>query len=380
MGAISLFRQSAPWRVWRPAHLTSKSPHYLEFGMDPQALFRPVSTRSHRIDSFGAFILNNVPYAEVRPQDVQWGAVQYDGPLAQGIDQQKPALQWHFGGVPYPITKAVRIFYTFKRTWDGSDAVVTASIFLGFQDNLTGLVLAQPIPYVGAPGPTFTIRTTTLGQFGNFSNQVWGSDSAILGSQASAVVTRAVFQADPAVPDTFDTFIQSELPPFYGFAQLTSNTIPIDFDGPAQNSDSHKVFQYTIATLSNDPEQYRQVLFWYFGAKPYRVTKAMRIPLDPESWQQGVGSFVRQAAERGVAARRTQLARQAGLVAAARAAAVEAARARAAAARTPGGDADKAEALLADAEGVAAEAAKAVRPQGHALFIGFGGNDPDSGG
>src|SRR5713101_5296476 len=149
--------------------------------MDPQRLFGPVITRSHVIGDFDTFILHNVPYAEVRPRSVQWGAVLYDGPEATGIGRAKPALQWHFGGVPYPVSKAIRIPYTYGRTWDGSNAEVTASIYLGFQDNLTDLIVPQPIPFVTNPSATYINRVGVLGPFGDFSTQVWASDPALLG-------------------------------------------------------------------------------------------------------------------------------------------------------------------------------------------------------
>src|SRR5438876_6021652 len=105
--------------------------------MDPQSLVGPVSTRAHVISNFDAFILHNVPYGEVRQRDIQWGAVQYDGPDAPGITGAKPVMYWHFGGVPSPISKAVRILYTFVQFWDGSNETITASILLGFHDRLS---------------------------------------------------------------------------------------------------------------------------------------------------------------------------------------------------------------------------------------------------
>src|ERR1700687_161087 len=165
--------------------------------MDPQALLGPVTTRSHHIGDFDTFILNNIPYAQVPPQHIQWGSVQYDGPQAPGIDLAKPALQWHFGGVPYPVSKAIRLYYTYIRTWDGSGDIITASIFLGFQQDLIDLVVPQPIPFVATPSTTFQNRVTNPG-FGQFSNQVWGSDSAVLGSEASGIVTRSLQPTGPA--------------------------------------------------------------------------------------------------------------------------------------------------------------------------------------
>jgi hypothetical protein len=55
--------------------------------------------------------------------------------------------------------------------------------------------------------------------------------------------------------------------------------IVVHFDGPAQDNNSLNPFNYTPQTLFNDKEKYAQVLWWYFGGKAYRVTKAIRIPI-----------------------------------------------------------------------------------------------------
>jgi hypothetical protein len=400
--------------------------------MDPQALFGPLTTRSHRIGDFDTFILNNVPYAQVPRRNVQWGAVQYDGPRAPGIDGAKPVLQWHFGGVPYPISKAIRLYYTYIRTWDGSGDIITASIFLGFQDDLTELVVPQPIPYVEVPTQTFRTRVNNLGVFGQFSNQVWGSDHAVLGSEANGIVTRG-FQPNGPAHHAFNELVQTELGWDAGyktswFEALTSGPVPVDFDGPAQDSDSHNIFAYSNATLFNDQDKYNQVLFWYFAGKPYRLTKAMRIPLGPvaqpaavqpaeqsiasadaqpalqalaQVLQQAPGqpalealaqalaqaapepdSFVLQAAQSDAATRTQDLQDQADAATKAHA---TAARARA--------DSDRAAATvvvdplakvnaaeLFKAAGAASDAAKAAAVQGHSLFIGFAGPGFGSGG
>jgi hypothetical protein len=254
--------------------------------MDPQGLFGPVATHVHRIDNFAAFILNNVPYGEVHPKDVQWGVLQYDGPDVDGVIGAKPVLQWHFGGVPYPITKAIRVPYTYIRTIDGSNTPTTEQIFLGFQERLTDFILPQPIPYVADPTPTFRIRLSSLGALGGFTNPVWSSDTGVLASEAPGVITRS-YIADPADLLSLNTFIRDELKWAQpAFDALLGNPIAVDVDGPAQDSDSHHPFPYTFGTLVNEPYKYAQLLFWYFGGKPYRVTKAMRIPLDDTPGEQ----------------------------------------------------------------------------------------------
>jgi len=244
-----------------------------------------------------------------------------------------------------------------------------------------------------------------LGPFGDFSTQVWASDPALLGSEASAVVTRS-FPKDPA-KSSFNSLIEAEIgwnnvdDRAQLFQPLLETLIPIDFDGPAQDSDSHNVFQYTFATLLNDPEKYSQVLFWYFGGKPYRVTKALRIPLDPGYWPPGRSSFVQDAAldsngnPKGALVRGQEILAQAtaaraapGKVAAAKAAAtaLEAAKQKLSRARTAGPQAtaqqqvDQAVAAQQAADKEAADQTTAAQvPLGRALFIGFAGNDPAGG-
>ena len=246
--------------------------------MDLQSVFGPVSTRAHMINDFQSFILNNVPYAEVLPGNLQWGAIQYDGPATPAIDGTKPALQWHFGGVPYPITKAIRIPYTYIRAWDGSNDMVTASIFIGIQLNLDTYLRPQAFPFVSQQSGTFNARVAAIGPRGALTNPAWGSDAAILASEAAGVLTGSI-PFSPNDATALHKFVVAEVGS--AIENVTARAVPVDFDGPAQDADSHHVFQYTLATLLNDYVKYGQLLFWYFGGKPYRVAKAMRIPLDP---------------------------------------------------------------------------------------------------
>lgn len=246
--------------------------------MDLQSVFGPVSTRAHTINNLQTLVLNNVPYAEVLPSNLQWGAIQYDGPATAAIDGTKPALQWHFGGVPFPITQAIRIPYTYIRAWDGSNEMVTASIFIGIQHDVGDYLRPQPFPFVARPSGTFKARVGLIGPPGALTNPAWGSDAAILASEAPGVLSASV----PVPPDGADglyTLLQAEVGP--AIDTIIGHAVAVDFDGPAQDSDSHHVFQYTLATLLNDYVKYGQLLFWYFGGKPFRVAKAMRIPLDP---------------------------------------------------------------------------------------------------
>jgi hypothetical protein len=355
--------------------------------MDPQGLFGPVATRTYLIDNFDTFILNNVPYGEVRPRDLQMGVVQYDGPAVAAMQGAKPALQWHFGGVAYPISKAIRIPYTYIRTFDGSNTPSTEQIFIGFQDNLTNFILPQPIPYVAEPSRTYRARVGGFGPVGVFNGPLWASDAGVLASQCNDIVTRSV-QHDPGDYNLLNTFIRGEL----GWDQspfdaLVGNPIAIDFDGPAQDADSHHVFQYTFATLVNDPYKYGQLLFWYFGGKPYRVTKAVRIPLD-FNFDPGVGqpSHVLRAVEavdsHGSVQRRSVRQRQIELIDAAKAVAeLRAQGAKTAPEPMAPGLSEAGSTSAGDPASENGDVAPPAKPasQGHALFIGFAGSSDPGG-
>lgn len=244
--------------------------------MDPSLLVGPVATRLQVIGNFDTFILNNIPYAQVTSEHVSWGMLQYDGPDAPGVKGAKPALQWHFGGVPYPISKAIRIPYSWVRTWDGSDAIIGTSIFIGFQQHLEDLVLPQPIPWVLSPSDRFTQNASLFGVLGS---AFWGSDAAVLASEAAALVTRSI-QNKSTSGDTLHGLVRAELDDDTRFHNLESRATPMDLDGLARDNDSQNVYRYMVADVLNDPGAYGRLLHWYFGGKAYSLTKAIRIWLD----------------------------------------------------------------------------------------------------
>jgi hypothetical protein len=335
-------------------------------------LVGPITTRTLVIENLDTFILNNIPYGVVRPTNVQWGSIVFDGPRAPGLIGSKAALQWYFGGVAYPITKAIRVFYTYKRTWDGSDAVVTDGILIGFQENLLDHIVAQPIPFVSTYSRTYFARRDNLGLFGDSTNLAWGSQPAILASEAAGVVTAAPqqFAAPPQQPGpNFDALIKTELARgdhAAAYENLIGHQADIDFDGPAQEQDSHNIFPYTLASLINEQEKYARVQFWYFAGIPRRVVKAIRIPLD-------IGSDARDQAagalgilqERGKAG-------DLGI-------SQEGGREPNVPWRTKPQVANEQPARAAFV-GSRAEEAQAEAKQGHALFIGFLGGSPTGGG
>jgi hypothetical protein len=251
--------------------------------MDPfQNLFGTTTVRRQRISNFEGFILSHVPYGLVDPRtDIKKGLVQYDGPLAAGIGVTKPPLQWHFGGTPYPITKAMRIDYTYSM-WDGSAVAVNASIFIGFQGGFDSARVLR--------APQLNIVQGTLAQI----PRLVGNQKAAAVSQATAFGLRELVAARstasiagaPADFTTLDTLIRGEWvpdplpkdPPAWFDDQL-AQFIPMEFDGPAQNYDSHDPFAYTQATLFTDKPRYAELLWWYFAGKSQQVTKAIRIPI-----------------------------------------------------------------------------------------------------
>jgi len=275
--------------------------------VDPSLLLGPVTTRLQVIGNFDTFILNNIPYADVSSKHLRWGSVYYDGPEAAGVKRAKPALQWHFGGVPYPITKAIRIPYSYVRKWDGSDAIVPASIFIGFQQNLPDLIVPQPIPWVAAPSDRFAENAASFGALGN---AFWASDAAVLASEAPALVTRSM-QYDVTTLDTLHELVRAELNDAVRFQNLEQNATPVDLDGLAKDNDSQNVFQYMVAAVVGDPAAYGRLLHWYFGGKAYSLTKAIRIALDYDYAAAKQKSFVASAAENGIEARLAGLADEA---------------------------------------------------------------------
>jgi hypothetical protein len=253
-----------------------------------------VSVKRQYISDFQAFILGHIPYGQVEAKDLQTGLIQLDGRSVMGTNT-KPMLLWHFGGLPYPIQTAGLINYYYKRSWDGSDAMVHASILLGFQSG------AAAHSFDTAPAAIFTPQGTA------FTARFVSSIRAIRDGLPSATATGA-----QQFPD-LDAFLHDQLnrltlpnlslptpaptapsPPLsLGYPSLASSMagikglslsggedlLSIEFDGPARDHDSHNIFPYTLETLFNDKQKFDQILWWYFGGTAQRITKAMRIPL-----------------------------------------------------------------------------------------------------
>jgi hypothetical protein len=241
------------------------------------------------IGNFESFILNHIPYAEVRDRDLQTGLISFDGPGANGFDEQRPILVWHFAGLPYPIVRAAMIDYSYLRTWDGTNVRVYASMVFGFQDGVDHALVPSPRTSVLQQGfargmaqqefvDLFTQTVTTL------SNNI--PTATVSGTTAYTNLHDFVLnEIGTSYPDGLVA-----LPPPQGngaaeahAAAANGATAPqphtIEFDGPARDHDSHHIFAYTLETLFNNQDLFNQILWWYFGGQPVRITKAMRIPL-----------------------------------------------------------------------------------------------------
>jgi hypothetical protein len=300
---------------------------------DFQGLLGTLTARNQRIVNFDSFIFSHVPYGRVDPDGgIQVGLIEYDGPNADLGLVSKPMLAWNFGGIAYPITKAARVEYTYQSEY-GSGVASRASMLLGFQSGLAEQKL-KPSPRItpindGAIGvaidrvggqPLGAELSRALAAGAN--NVVTGSPSgfatldqlidaellpelaALARARSAAAAAEVRAQRDNAAgnklqgnvapkraeaPDKDDlqlkvTRAQAEVDAAMKlWAELKREPVIVAFDGPARDNTSLNPFGYTLPTLFNDKEKYSQLLWWYFGGKPYRITKAIRIP-DRSVW------------------------------------------------------------------------------------------------
>jgi hypothetical protein len=226
------------------------------------------TTKRQFIGDFTTFILNHIPYAQVEPKDLQTGLISFDGPKAAGIDDGKPVLVWHFGGLPYPIVKAAMIQYNYQRTWDGSGQTVHGAILFGFQSE-------DPQTLDAAPRGKFGLRTLGARETkGNTFLDLRDAFEAL----SNTVPTAVVFGTSKF--GNLDTFVNHQLAEGLS-ATEKDGPFNIEFDGPARDNDSHHPFLYTLETLFNDQAKFAEIVWWYFGGRATRITKAIRIPLKP---------------------------------------------------------------------------------------------------
>jgi len=167
------------------------------------------TTKRQFVGDFNTFVLNHIPYAQVRARDLQTGLITFDGPkIATSTGIEKPLLVWHFAGLPYPIVKAALVEYNYLRMWDGSGQNVHASILFGFQEARDQKLYTSPIARATAQAKTIKTHVNAAGA--NFIDQLTATVTSLTETIPSATVTGSASYAD------LDSFVNSELGAVYG--------------------------------------------------------------------------------------------------------------------------------------------------------------------
>jgi hypothetical protein len=261
-----------------------------------------VSVAFQRIDNFHKLVLDQLPYGQIDPASLVQGLIEFDGPAQDPPNLKKP-LQWHFGGIPYEVCKAIRIQYSYQKYVEGAQLDANGSLFIGYsfadpyRDALSPEVReklqaqanrrdAVPVKtedllesllteFVNSPG-----KVTPLAKYvdvNNFDAFLFDNFPFQTSAQAGG---HAISSADLGVKPT---------PLSSRFAK--GNGLPgvrIEYDGPARDYDSHRPFPYTTYTLFNDVSGiYDTLLWWYFGGKAFHITKAMKLGYTDPQGNQG---------------------------------------------------------------------------------------------
>jgi hypothetical protein len=304
--------------------------------------FDAVSVDYRDVDNLHKLILDELPYGQIDPNNLVQGSIEVDGPAQDPPNGGKP-LQWHFGGAPYEVCKAIRIQYGYSRYLDGVEINATGSLFIGYeldQSYYSSLpkASAQRVQALDAQSKAaarearadandvskketsdaaqreFESARHALARFHEARN-VFNTPAAPPNNPHAMVaalraalgrspgqVTKLAKYVDAA---NFDPFVQQNWP-FHPSGSYTTGShgalsvsaaatelsrrlggagerhglpqVRIEFDGPARDYNSKNPFPYTAETLFNDPSGiYQKLLWWYFGARAYRITKAMRM-------------------------------------------------------------------------------------------------------
>lgn len=310
-----------------------------------------VTVEYQRIENLHKLILDQLPYGQIDPASLVQGTIEIDGPAQEPISQKRP-LQWHFGGVPYEISKAIRIQYAYQKVLDGAPIYATGSLFIGYETtspfhealkayvirlatqlgeplvqtsddaanlrkktsaardqaeavdkSLAALKLARA-KHERAARPTsvedllkeleqafanYPTRVTTLARYvdtANFDTYIDANIPFRTPQEIDTIETAAAAAMAAAGKYASQTAVAAAIGPtplsthlMRGPDQLDPKLgVRVEFDGPARQYDSKKPFPYTTDTLFNDPSGlYNQLLWWYFGGRTFRITKAMRI-------------------------------------------------------------------------------------------------------
>jgi hypothetical protein len=286
-----------------------------------------VTVEYQAVDSLHKLILDELPYGQIDPNGLVQGLIEIDGPAQNPPNNRRP-LQWHFGGMPLEVCKAVRIQYAYQKYLDGQQLDATGSLFIGYElaDSYTANPIGVNARLAGlglAPGsPREVAARAAQAAFLNArANNSAARAAALAPSVPPASVAAAIAQLRTTVSNSpwqvkrlakyidaanFDPFVQEQWP-FTGTVggyspdprnPLKVNPPPtplslmlgdpvapsdlprvrIEFDGPARQYNSKNSFPFTNQSLFNDPSGiYQKLIWWYFGGSPYRITKAMRM-------------------------------------------------------------------------------------------------------
>ena len=272
-----------------------------------------VSIDFQRISSFHKFIVDQLPYGQIDQNALVQGLVEYDGP-EQEPENSKTPLQWHFGGIPYEVCKAIRIQYSYQKELDGLKYESTGSLFIGYESTLP-LMQKYAQARADAAQQAAQAYPTDIQDFIRAARHAYVV-------YPSRVAPQAIYVTTPM----FDAFIQMNFPwqtpaqrktiweaaardaarnagqapqptPLSRMLDPEPSGEPpgarIEYDGPARDYNSKKAFPYTAQTLFNDPSGlYSKVLWWYFGGAAYRITKAMRLTYEYSEERARVGLLV----------------------------------------------------------------------------------------
>jgi len=262
-----------------------------------------------QVDNMHKLVVDQIPYGQIDLKSLVQGSIEVDGP-AQATPNRKKPLQWHFGGEPFEICKAIRLQYAYQKPINNVTYDAAASLFIGYElangykTEATKIVDAEK----NAPGGL---------QVGSLASQLdaalkapaalTNANSLIASlKQEFATATNTVTPIAKYVDENnFDSFVDEQFPftPPAGQGIVPSAAMPaqptglslklgdkptdpnaavlVEYDGPARDYDSKRPFPYTTDTLFNDPSgAYDKLLWWYFGGRAFRITKAMRIAFD----------------------------------------------------------------------------------------------------
>jgi hypothetical protein len=278
-----------------------------QFLTDPDA----VTIRYHRIASFHKLLVDELPYGAIDLSALVQGQVEFDGPAAGPPNPRRP-LQWYFGGIPYEVCKAMRIQYTYEKSIPGVDyaAPVNGSLLLGYVSNpihdpyyvdayqaerqiqgipanVADLLNMFRIDFSRYPSRTtpdaIYVETYMFDEFVQ-ENFPWITDPTVIDALRFDAEQAAVQNSGNAPPRTpLSRMLDRRPEPAVVPPGAQPNQLPgarIEYDGPARNYYSHDAFPYTTSTLFNDQALYSKLLWWYFGGRAFRITKAMHIRYD----------------------------------------------------------------------------------------------------